>query len=147
MTRKRAAMDPELVAPCGMNCGVCSAYLAYSHDIPKARGKINHCEGCRPRGKGCAYLKMNCGKIGKGGLRFCHECEDFPCSRLEKIDERYRNNYDTSLIGNLKEIKKVGVGSFLKGQKRLFECPKCKGTISIHNGKCYDCDKIESWNG
>jgi hypothetical protein len=147
VTRKEAAMDPELVAPCGMNCSVCSAYLAYSHNIPKERGKINHCEGCRPRGKGCAYLKMNCGKIGKGGLRFCYECADFPCSRLKKIDERYRKNYDASLIGNLREIKKVGVEGFLKGQRQLFECPRCKGTVSVHNGKCYDCDKIESWKG
>jgi len=147
MKERDSTMKPELVAPCGMNCNVCSAYLAYSRNLPKKRGKINHCSGCRPRGKECSFLKRRCGKIGKGGFEFCFECEEFPCDNLKKIDERYRKNYNTSFIRNLKEIKKVGVEGFLEGQRRLFECPKCKGTVSVHNGKCYDCDKIESWKG
>ena len=138
-------MKPELVAPCGMNCNVCSAYLAFSTDIPKKRGKINHCEGCLPRGKNCAFLKKHCRKIGEGKLRFCFECSTFPCERLEKIDARYRRRYDTSFIENLKEIKKKGIDSFLSAQEKKFQCGKCGGTISVHNRKCYGCDDIKSW--
>ena len=140
-------MEPELVAPCGMNCNVCSAYLAFSSGIPKKRGKINHCKGCLPREKNCAFLKKHCSKIGDGKLRFCFECSTFPCERLEKIDARYRERYGISFIENLKEIEKKGVDGFLRVQKKVFECDKCGGTISVHNGKCYGCEEIRSWKG
>jgi len=30
----------ELIASCGMDCGLCSGYLAYSHSIPKKKDII-----------------------------------------------------------------------------------------------------------
>jgi hypothetical protein len=33
--------DKALIVPCGMNCGICSAYLAYSRNIPRKRGKLS----------------------------------------------------------------------------------------------------------
>jgi len=33
-------MDKNLIAPCGINCGICSAYLAYSQNIPKKKAKL-----------------------------------------------------------------------------------------------------------
>jgi hypothetical protein len=140
-------MKPELVAPCGMNCNVCSGYLAYSHHLPKKRGKIHHCEGCLPGEKNCAFLKRRCAKIGDRRIRFCFECDGFPCERLETLDARYRKKYGVSLIGNLREIKESGINDFLVRQKKAFKCDRCDGVVSIHNGKCYRCDKIESWKG
>lgn len=140
-------MKKELVAPCGMNCNLCSGYLAYSSGLPKKRGKISHCEGCLPRKKECAFLKRECAKIRNGKIRFCYECATFPCERLKKIDERYRTNYGVSFIENLKEIKKKGVDSFLRNQEKTFACERCGGVKSIHNRKCYSCDSITSWKG
>ena len=142
-----ARENAGLVAPCGINCGVCSHYLAYSRNIPKKAGRISHCIGCRPRNKQCAYLKKRCKKLGNNEVEFCFECKDFPCERLKHIDERYRKNFNTSLIENLNEIKYNGISTFLENERKRHECPKCGGTASIHNGKCYDCEKIESWKG
>lgn len=138
-------MEPKLVAPCGMNCNACSAYLAYSTGLPKSRGKITHCQGCLPRNKKCAFLKGECREIRDGEIRFCFECGTFPCQRLEKIDARYRNSYGVSLIGNLKEIEEKGLDAFLGRQADEFRCEKCGGTRSIHNGRCYGCEEIRSW--
>jgi hypothetical protein len=136
----------EQIAPCGMNCGVCSAYLAFSHSIPKKRGKITHCSGCRARKKSCAYLKMHCRPLSSGEVSFCYECRDFPCERLEHIDKRYRTTYGASLIGNLKEIRDAGIDSFLRNQTKAFLCRRCrKDAVSIHNKKCFRCDTIVSW--
>lgn len=133
----------ELVAPCGMNCNVCSNFLAYSRNLPKKVGP--HCIGCRPGNKKCAYLKGHCHKLSIHEIDFCYQCEDFPCDRLKTIDKRYRKNYNASLIENLCAIMKIGIGRFLDEQEGKYKCPKCSGIISIHNGKCYDCEKIESW--
>jgi hypothetical protein len=140
-------MNRELIAPCGMNCRLCSGYLAYSKGIPKKRGKIIHCAGCRPRNKQCAYLMRNCSALREKKIDFCFECADFPCNRLMHTDERYKKNFNASLIENLYEIKSAGLDQFIKDQKEKYKCPKCGDVICIHNGKCYKCDKIESWKG
>ncbi len=147
MPKARPEFNQALVAPCGMNCNICSGYLAYSRNIPRQRGKITHCIGCRPRNKRCAYIKGHCEKLLKNSIDFCFECADFPCQRLKTLDKRYRTNYSMSMIENLNEIKRNGINNFLKNQRGKYTCPKCEGVIYIHNKKCYDCDTIESWRG
>ena len=136
-------MKEELVAPCGMNCGTCSGYLAFSRGIQKKRGAIGHCTGCRPRQKRCAYLKGHCEHINSG--QFCYTCERFPCARLRHIDQRYRDNYRVSLIDNLRQISGKGIIAFLEDQRERYRCRNCEGTVCIHNGKCYDCEIVEHW--
>jgi hypothetical protein len=43
----------KLIAPCGMNCGICSGYLASKYDIESKGIKMPYCIGCRPRDKKC----------------------------------------------------------------------------------------------
>ncbi len=136
-----------LVAPCGMDCGVCSHYLAYDRKIPRRTGHIIHCAGCRPRGKECAFLKGSCQRLARREVEFCFQCDDFPCERLKALDRRYRTRYGTSLIGNLERIRDVGIEAFLNEQLRRYRCPSCGGTLSIHSGKCYDCERIDDWRG
>ena len=141
----RITGDITLIAPCGMHCAVCSGYLAYLNQIPRKRGKIAHCAGCRPRDKQCAYLKGHCGRLKRKGLQFCFQCPEYPCKRLLHIDERYRNNYGMSFIENLEDIRRNGVEIFLKHQRKRFSCPTCKGWLSVHNKKCFACDTVNSW--
>ncbi len=139
--------SPQQIAPCGMNCGACSAYLAFSHGIPRKRGAISHCSGCRARNKSCAYLKGACKRLSSGRVSFCYECREFPCQRLRSIDRRYRTIYGTSLIDNLVEIRDLGMGTFLKNQTDRYLCPKCgQAAVSIHNRKCFRCDRVKAWN-
>ncbi len=137
----------ELVAPCGMNCNICSGYLAYSRNLTRKRGKIIHCIGCRPRNKQCAFLKGRCATLRDGKVRFCFECKKVPCASLAKIDARYRSKFNYSFVGNLMTIKNHGIKKFLADERKRWRCKKCGGTISVHNGKCYDCKIITSWAG
>ncbi|MFH1031934.1 MAG: DUF3795 domain-containing protein [Chloroflexota bacterium] len=141
--------SPDLIAPCGMNCGICGAYLAYRKDIPLKPGNNVHCKGCRPRNKQCAFIKGRCTnpKLANNQITFCFECADFPCYSLRRLDERYRKNYQMSMIENLKNIERNGLTVFLREQREKYRCPNCGGVISVHNRKCYDCQTIESWRG
>lgn len=132
--------EKELIAPCGIHCGVCSGYLAFSKKIPKQKG-ITYCIGCRPRNKQCAFLKKNCPKLMSNKIRFCFDCSDFPCQRLKHIDERYQRDYNMSLIENLITIRTKGLESFLQEQQEKYKCPKCGGAVCIHNRFCYDCEQ------
>lgn len=140
MKEKLNNKDFELIAPCGIYCGVCGGYLAYLKKVPKQRGKINYCTGCRPRNKQCAFLKKRCEKLITNKITFCFECSEFPCRRLKHIDERYRKDFNVSLIENLQIIKTKGIKTFLDVQKNKYKCSKCGGLICVHNRFCYDCE-------
>jgi hypothetical protein len=82
-------------------------------------------------------------------VRFCTECELFPCEFSERLEKRYMTAYPMkeSPIGNLRQIEKKGMDRFLKDQAKKWKCPNCGGVLCVHNGKCYACQEVESWRG
>ena len=131
-------MKAELIAPCGMNCALCVGYFGYN--LNGGKRKVA-CVGCRPRNKSCAFVKKRCKLLTKNEVEFCFECIDFPCDQLEKLDGKYREKYNMSMIENLFFIKKQGMEDFLKQQTEKYKCPECGETICVHNRKCYACSK------
>jgi len=133
----------ELIAPCGMNCSICSGYLSFVHNSP-----INKCRGCRARNKQCAFLKKQCRdgkKLLKGTVAFCYECNCYPCDRLTRLDARYRKDFNMSMIDNLDMIRTNGVEKFIKSQMKKYRCARCGGVTSVHNKKCFRCDVVKGW--
>ncbi len=140
--KKSISIKEELVAPCGMNCGICSNYLAYINDLNRSQ-----CTGCRPSNKKCSYLFEKCSGInhsleGNTGAMFCFECDQYPCKEINRMDRRYRENYKMSVKENLEYIKKSGLVEFVAEQHKEHRCSKCDGLISIHNRKCFKCEAI-----
>lgn len=106
-------MKSELIAPCGMNCGLCIGYFR----------EKNKCPGCNEDWS-CnrEYIKKcvlrNCEKRKKSGLKFCSgKCDEYPCRRLKNLDKRYRQRYDMSMLENLENLEKIGIGKFLDDEK------------------------------
>jgi hypothetical protein len=138
------AFEEQLIAPCGMNCGVCANYLARKNDLNRQGFKRMYCEGCLPRGKSCLFMAGKCDKLGKGLVRFCFECADFPCKRLKALDKRYREKYHMSMIENLKAIQENGIEDFMKRESEKWRCADCGEMICCHNGLCLSC-QTEFW--
>ena len=134
----QAKFIPELIAPCGMNCVICRAYIAYTHGISRVRGKVSYCVGCVPRAKNC-YIKRGCKKLYKHEIHSCSECNIMPCEKLEHLDKRYRERYGMSMVENLKFIKSKGMDEFLKSQAQKYTCPKCGDIVCVHDAKCFTC--------
>jgi hypothetical protein len=137
---KTTAIPKDLIAPCGMNCAICSRYLAYKNNLSRS-----HCIGCRPRNKRCTYLFKNCTgprTISNNNALFCFECVEYPCKQINRMDKRYRENYAMSVKENLEYIKSKGIETFIQEQIKKYTCPKCAGLISIHNRKCFACDTV-----
>jgi len=140
--KKTNPSPEELIAPCGMNCAICSRYLSYVNNL-----KRSQCAGCRPGNKKCSYLFEKCSGInsalqGNSTASFCFECNQYPCKQINRMDDRYRNNYEMSVKDNLECINNIGVEQFTKEQHEKYCCSKCGGLISIHNRKCFKCDTI-----
>lgn len=126
-----------LIAPCGMNCSICLAYMRERNKCPGCRGSnIN-----KPVTRAECKIK-NCATFQKGELTYCYECENYPCDRMKHLDTRYRTRYRMSMIENLENIRKYGIRKFLENEKIRWICSKCGGTICVHKGYCYSCLEI-----
>jgi hypothetical protein len=123
-------MRRELVAPCGMNCNLCSWVLD-----PSKPG----CVGCRPRGRGCIHKKGLCGKLARQEIDFCYKCESYPCENLLALEARYNRAHNYSFIENLDYIKGRGMPAFLEREARRYRCRECGRFLTIHNDRCPHC--------
>lgn len=123
-----------LIAPCGMNCGICVAYLRERNKCPGCRGPDEN----KPVTRWKCKIKT-CTTFQNDNMQFCFECKDFPCKRLKTLDKRYRTKYSMSMIENLENINKLGIARFLENESKRWKCVKCGGTICVHRGYCYSC--------
>jgi hypothetical protein len=126
----------SLIAPCGMNCGTCIAYLR----------DRNKCAGCRLITKDNSVTRMvcivrNCTSLRETSSQFCYECEKFPCKRIKQLDKRYRTKYRTSFIQNLETIKEFGITAFLSNEAIRWTCPGCGSVLCCHREKCLVCNR------
>ena len=135
--KQLVSFDKSLIAPCGMNCGTCLAYLR----------EKNRCPGCRVSSADKAVsvqrcIIKKCIYLEKTKSKFCYECEKFPCKRMKQLDKRYRTKYRTSFIENLLMIKENGIADFLDFESKRRTCPNCGSTLCVHRNFCLEC-KIE----
>ncbi|MCC7564716.1 MAG: DUF3795 domain-containing protein [Methanomicrobiaceae archaeon] len=124
-------LSPALIAPCGMNCGLCIAYQREKNRCPGCREedakKSHYCARCRI--SHCEHLTGP----------FCSGCTEFPCARLKRLDQRYRKKYRMSMLANLQEIEEEGVSEFLNQEEIRWRCRHCKEIVSVHRDRCIHC--------
>ncbi len=112
--RNKPKFEAKLIAPCGMNCMVCRAYLRQN----------NPCLGCNVAGQKMPKTRARCviRLCKKRNGPFCYDCGEFPCDQLLRLDRRYRTKYGMSEIENLEKIRDRGMKYFLQEE--------CKKRIS-----------------
>ncbi|HBV97692.1 MAG: hypothetical protein JL50_03385 [Peptococcaceae bacterium BICA1-7] len=132
----QSSMNWPLIAPCGINCGICMVYLREKKNCQGCNGiddaKPAHCIKCSI--KNCEIIKEN-------KYTLCNECNKFPCSRIKRLDKRYRTNYKMSIIENLEHIKSMGIREFIKNEIVRWTCKSCGGIICVHKGYCQNCNE------
>lgn len=129
----------NMIAPCGLNCSICSQALR----------KENPCTGCLgPNETKSEYCATQC-KIAKCEIRktlpdiYCDQCPQYPCSEIVDKEIWYANTYPMieSLMRNLALLRKEGMKKFLQQEEERWTCPVCNGIISVHTGICSGCEK------
>lgn len=122
-------IDPEFIAPCGVDCFTC-----YSHLYKK-----RPCPGCRvsdqnksPRCRECLIKQCVLSK----GITFCHECEQYPCARIENLAKRYARRYSIDLIDNGHFASHHGLEALLENERELYTCKECGHVLCEHDHSC-----------
>ncbi|MCQ6961634.1 DUF3795 domain-containing protein [Methanolobus chelungpuianus] len=126
--------NASLIAPCGMNCNICVAYLREKNKCPGCRGPDDN----KPVTRWKCKIKT-CDVFQKEGPQFCFKCAVFPCKKLKALDKRYRTKYHMRMIENLEYIRDCGIMPFLENEKSKWTCSGCGGTVCVHKGYCYSC--------
>jgi len=131
---KTNAIRSALIAPCGMNCRLCHAYVRDVNVCPGCRGDDNY------KSKSCMACHIkNCEKIVNGEVKYCFNCDTFPCARLRHLDKRYRTRYGMSMIDNLEDIRRFGIRRFIRNEKERWTCPECGELLCVHKPQCLFC--------
>lgn len=128
-------IEEVMFAPCGMNCMVCYKHCytkkpcegCFNSDI----GKPEHCRKCKI--KQCTAIKC---------VKYCFECNEFPCKFIKNLEKSYKIRYSISLIENSMVVKQEGLEAFMKRQQYDYKCD-CGGIISLHDAECSECKKTE----
>jgi hypothetical protein len=136
MKNENHIIQKNLIAPCGMNCGICLAYLR----------EKNTCKGCRGSNDNKSKSRINCiikncELLSKLDSRFCYDCPKYPCTRLKQLDKRYRTKYKMSMLDNLDFIRTNGIDSFVQKEHDRWLCISCGGSICVHRGYCLSCNR------
>ncbi len=129
--------NQDLIAPCGLYCGECSAFQDGS------------CGGCISRQGLCLKYTEICKIydccVEEKGLRTCCECGEFPCQKLKAFFDT--PEWYNDVIGNLQKIKEKGLKKFLDEEvKRVEQLVSCaKRHKIVHCGKCrkWPCSKMK----
>jgi hypothetical protein len=124
----------ELIAPCGINCSVCSGFLR----------KKNPCGGCLTVGLHmptyCATCRIKfCEEHDNASFTYCYECKKFPCVKIKKLHKRYSGKYHLNLIGNSEIIRDEGMKSFLAKESKKWTCAQCGAVLCVHKEACMTC--------
>ena len=128
--------DANLLAPCGLYCGICNDFNAGEC---KGCGSDCTCEKCAAcwHHEHCKIYQC----VADKGYKTCAECDDLPCTMLIEFcfDPIWRSH--RPVIENLRRMKKIGYETWLAEQKEYWSDPE-KRTMyhyaGSENGRNYN---------
>lgn len=143
-------VNKELVAPCGLYCGVCGVYVASSQGDDKLKEKMGRaygvtadkveCNGCMS-GNLFGYCQA-CGIrscAGDKGYEGCHQCGDFPCGVIESFPVPEGKKV---ILEQVPRWREMGTEAWVADQEQKHQCGSC-GSAHIRGARrCRSCGEM-----
>lgn len=145
----------ELLAPCGLYCGVCAIYIAHKDNNLKfkeaiAKSRVYNafvntiedvkCSGCQSENIDeifgyCRKCKIrDC--VKKNNYISCYECKDSPCKWLERFPIPVGRKV---IIRALPYWKEHGSLKWIEHEENRYKCPECGNSLYRGAIKCNKC--------
>ena len=154
-------INPDLVSPCGLYCGVCAIYIAHRDNNQKfkerlvnlykggvsGKGILPNCENlsiedikCR----GCLSdeLFMHCRQCEvrkctrEKGYTGCHQCDECPCQYIDNFPMAVGKKVILRAIPHRRE---VGTEKWVRDEEARYTCPECGNKLFRGAAKCNQC--------
>ena len=141
------SVNPNLLAPCGLYCGVCAIYYADKHNNEKMKEKLAKvyfntpdqikCDGCLSENKyifcqSCSIRRC----VKKKEFSGCHECSEFPCRKINKFPFELAKQY---MLKSIPARKERTDAEWVKWEENNWTCKNC-GALALRGAKrCPEC--------
>jgi len=154
-------VNPDLVAPCGLYCGVCAVYMAHRDNNQKfkerllqvyqgkvpGKGKLPNaetlgvedirCRGCLSDDRfihcqQCDIRDCTQEKAYTG----CHQCDEFPCHRIADFPMSVGKKVILRAIPHWRE---VGTEQWIQDEEARYVCPECGHQVFRGVTRCNQC--------
>ncbi len=141
------AVDPNLLAPCGLYCGVCGVYIAHRDGNEKFKERLStvygvepeqiKCRGClshEPFGYCQACPIKSCTR--EKGYDSCRQCADFPCSLIDgfPLDVGRR-----VILRAIPQWREMGTEKWVEAEEARYVCPHCSASLFRGAKRCREC--------
>ncbi|MFX1328412.1 MAG: DUF3795 domain-containing protein [Promethearchaeota archaeon] len=146
-------IEKDLLAPCGLYCGVCRIYKAHKDNDLEFKREILPtlndygaksvddiaCTGCLSDGAKFHFCQTcpirDCIKNKK--IEGCYLCDDFPCSIItnwpDPLDKKV-------MLRSIPTWRNLGTEKWIEAEEKRYQCPKC-GKLLFHGAKkCRECN-------
>jgi hypothetical protein len=144
-------INNDLLAPCGLYCGVCAVYIAHKNNNQKFKKVLFpiykafvktvdevSCTGCLSDGVVFPVCKKcpikDCTR--EKGINGCHECEEWPCRYIENFPIPVGKKVINRTIPTWREL---GTEEFVKREEERYHCPECGNKLFRGVKKCNKC--------
>lgn len=140
-------VEKELLAPCGLYCGVCAIYIADRDDNLKFKERLTgvygvelddlHCRGCMSDEvfKYCKVCPIReCTQ--EKGYEGCHQCDDFPCKLVDDFPLPVGKKV---ILRAVPEWRELGTERWVEMETEKYRCPECGHPLFRGAKRCRNC--------
>lgn len=154
-------INQELIAPCGLYCGVCAVHIAHRDNSAKLReglvnvykgkvegkGKLPNCENLTTEDikcNGCLSNEtfMHCRQCNirsctqEKGYYSCHQCNEFPCGHIENFPMTIGKKV---IMRSIPYWKEHGTEKWIQDEEARYYCPECGNKLFRGAVSCNKC--------
>ncbi len=143
----------ELLAPCGLYCGVCSIMIADRDNNDKFKNALVNlykpmtkiiedikCKGCMADNpedifmycKQCSIREC----VKEKEIEGCHQCDDFPCWRIKQFPIPVGKKVIMRVIPYWKQH---GTERYVSDEIKRYHCPECGNALFRGAKRCNKC--------
>jgi hypothetical protein len=139
--------NPELIAPCGIYCGVCPQLIAYKNNNDRLKEKLSASFGIKPEEivcEGCTsetpfLFCVSCGIkscVQEKEIESCAECDNFPCDKIENFPVK---KFVEKITWDVNYRRQHGKDSWISKTIEINSCPSCQTLNHWIAKRCLSC--------
>jgi len=142
-------INKELLAPCGLYCGVCAIMMAHRDANHKFKARLAPLYGVSPeeiRCQGCLSNEVFtycttcpirfCTR--QRGYEGCHQCQEFPCEHIHNFPVPVGKKV---ILRAIPQRREMGTEKWVESEEKRYQCPNCGNQLFRGAKRCRRCDE------